>query len=62
MRRMIGLITVVGLVAVGIAAAPGASAQVQAPATEDASAQAGTVRWGRCTDPTLSASTPSAAW
>ena len=53
MRRMIGLISVVGLVAVGIAAAPGASAQVQAPATEDASAQAGTVRWGRCTDPTL---------
>ena len=46
MRRMIGLISVVGLVAVGIAAAPGASAQVQAPATEDASAQAGTVRWG----------------
>ena len=53
MRRMIGLISVVGLVAVGIAAAPGASAQVQAPATEDASAQAGTVRWGPCTDPTL---------
>ena len=53
MRRMIGLISVVGLVAVGIAAAPGAGAQVQAPATEDASAQAGSVRWGRCTDPTL---------
>ena len=53
MRRMIGLISVVGLVAGGIAAAPGASAQVQAPSTEDASAQAGSVRWGPCTDSTL---------
>ena len=50
---MNGRITVEGLVAGGIAAAPGASAQVQATATEDASAQAGTVRWGPCTDPTL---------
>ena len=39
--------------AVGIVAVPGAGAQVQAPATEDASAQAGSVRWGPCTDPTL---------
>jgi hypothetical protein len=42
-----------GLVASGIAAAPVAGAHVQAPATEDASAQAGSVRWGPCTDPTL---------
>jgi len=52
-RRVIGLVSVAGFLVSGLVGSPGAGAQVQAPSTEDASAQAGSVRWGPCTDSTL---------